>query len=239
MQSLKYYGGATQPLKQVFRSMLDVVFRKARDEEVRVIVVGLVAHLDAFDARPLDGLLEVLGEQLLLVVEVVASADVDEAGQLRAALELGPDQFCGVAAGPQGLILAAKVAAERLLAPGALARVADGRQRADAAVLARVLQEQGEGAVAAHAVAGNGHARLVELVAKGAEDGLGQLLGDVRLHVVVLLPGLGRGVNVEAGALAKVPAVLLARQVGAPRRRVRVQHGQAGLAGGGVEEALL
>lgn len=54
--------------------MLDVVVREGRHREVAVIVVGLVADLDALDAGLLGGLLQVLGEKLALLIEVVAGS---------------------------------------------------------------------------------------------------------------------------------------------------------------------
>lgn len=54
--------------------MLHVVIREGRHREVAVVVVGLVADLDALDAGLLGGLLQVLGEKLTLLVEVVAGS---------------------------------------------------------------------------------------------------------------------------------------------------------------------
>lgn len=89
----------------------------------------------------------------------------------------------------------------------------------------------------AHGVAGNGHARGVQLLEVG-EDEVGQLLCDVRLHLVVLGPRLLRGVDVEGRRAAKVPGVVLARVVRAARGRVRVEQRQLEGRGVGVEEAL-
>lgn len=68
---LKRKGG--NPLsKQKLGRMVDMVIRKSRHSVVTVIVVGLVADLDALDARLRGGLFEVFGEELALFVEVVA-----------------------------------------------------------------------------------------------------------------------------------------------------------------------
>lgn len=60
--------------KQVLGRMLDMVIRERGHGVVAVVVVGLVAHLDALNPSVLGGLFEVLGEQLALLVEVVAGA---------------------------------------------------------------------------------------------------------------------------------------------------------------------
>lgn len=61
-------------MEEVLGGMLDVVVREGRHREVAVIVVGLVADLDALDAGLLGGLLQVLGEKLALLIEVVAGS---------------------------------------------------------------------------------------------------------------------------------------------------------------------
>lgn len=61
-------------LEKVLGGMLHVVIREGRHREVAVVVVGLVADLDALDTGLLGGLLQVLGEELALLVEVVASS---------------------------------------------------------------------------------------------------------------------------------------------------------------------
>lgn len=225
-------------LQQVLGGVLDMVLGKRRDEKVRVVIILLVPDRHARDAVVLDRLLQVLGQQLALLVKVVAGADVDEQGELLALPGRAADQVRRVVRLPGLLVGRPQVSREGLVAPRAGRRVGDGRERADRLVLARVLEEQGQRAVAAHAVAGDGDAGRVQLVAELGKDGGRQLLGHVRLHVVVLGPGRLRRVDVEAGAGAKVPRVRLARQVGAAGRRVRVQHGDAGLGGPLLEEAL-
>lgn len=54
--------------------MVDMVIRKSRHGVVTVVIVGLVADLDALDAGLGGGLFEVLREELALFVEVVAGA---------------------------------------------------------------------------------------------------------------------------------------------------------------------
>jgi hypothetical protein len=225
-------------LQQVLGRVLDVVLGKRRDEKVRVVIVVLVADREAGDAIVLGGLFQVLGQQLPLLVKVVAGADVDQEGHLLALPAGARDELGRVVRLPGFLVGRAEVAGEGLFAPGAFRRVGDGRKGADALVLARVLEEQGQGAVPAHGVAGDGDAAAVQLVAELGKDGLGQLVAHVRLHVVVARPGGLGGVDVEAGARAKVPGIRLAGQVGAPRRRVGEQHCDAGLGGGLLEEAL-
>lgn len=126
---------------------------------------------------------------------------------------------------------------KRLLAPGTRRRVRNGRPRTDALILARVLEIQRQGAVSAHGVARNGHALRIQLL-EVREDDVGQLVGDIRLHLVVLGPRLLRGVDVKGRAAAKVPGVVLARMVRAARRRVRVEQRELEGRGVGVQEAL-
>lgn len=135
------------------------------------------------------------------------------------------------------LLVIAEVTRKRLLAPRALRRVGDGGPGADALVHAGVLEEQCEGAVAAHGVSRDGDAAGVELL-EVLKDELGQLGGEVRLHLVVLLPGVADGVNVKGRGAAKVVAVVLAGQVGAAGRGVREQQGEAQRRGVRVQEAL-
>lgn len=52
--------------------MLDMVIRERRHGVVTMVVIRLVADIDALDASLLGGLLEVLREKLALLVEVVA-----------------------------------------------------------------------------------------------------------------------------------------------------------------------
>ncbi len=146
------------------------------------------------------------------------------------------DQLRGVVLLPRLLVIA-QVAAKGLDAPGPLAGVADGRKGADRLVLAGVLEEEGEGAVAAHRVAGNGDARGVELLELG-KDGGGQLLRDVRVHLVVGVVRRLDRVNVKGRGAAKVVAVVLAGQVEPARRRVREQQREAERRGVVLQEAL-
>lgn len=138
---------------------------------------------------------------------------------------------------PLGLVVA-QVPREGLLPPRALAGVADGRKGAHALVLAGVLEEEGEGAVAAHGVAGDGDALGVQLLEVGEEE-LRQLRGEVRLHAVVGVPGVLGCVDVEGRRAAKVVCVVLAGEVGAARGRVWVEEGEVERRGVSVEEALL
>lgn len=132
----------------------------------------------------------------------------------------------------------AQVPSEGLLPPRAPRGVADGGEGADAPIPPRVPEEEGQGAVAAHGVAGDGDAAGVELGVVQGQQGR-ELLGDVRLHVVVCAPGVAGGVEVEARRAAKVPVGVLARVVRPARGRVGVEDGEAEAGGVGVEEALL
>lgn len=217
-----------------FGGMLDVVFCKALHEEVGVVVVVLVSDRRAANARFLDGFFKVFREKLAFFIEWVAEAHINQAGKMTLP---ALDELRGVVLLPLVLVVA-EVAGKGLGAPGAAAGVGDGRKGADRLVLAGVLEEEGEGAVAAHGVAGDGDARGVEL-GKGGEDVGGQLARDVRLHLVVGVVRRPDRVNVEGGGAAKVPGVVLAGQVEPARRRVRVQQGEAERRGVGLQEALV
>lgn len=52
--------------------MLDMVIRERGHGIVAVVVVGLVAHVDALHTGLFGGLLKVFGQQLALLVEIVA-----------------------------------------------------------------------------------------------------------------------------------------------------------------------
>lgn len=54
--------------------MLDMVIGETRHEVVAVVVVRLVADIDALDASVLGSLVEVLRQELALLVEVVAGS---------------------------------------------------------------------------------------------------------------------------------------------------------------------
>lgn len=58
----------------------------------------------------------------------------------------------------------------------------------------------------------------------GKEDG-GEFGGDVSFHLVVFLPGIGSGVEVEGCRLAKVPGVRLPRDGEAAGGGVGVDEG--------------
>lgn len=54
--------------------MLNMLIGESGHEVVAVVVLGLVADVDALDAGLLGGLFEILGEELALFVEVVTGA---------------------------------------------------------------------------------------------------------------------------------------------------------------------
>lgn len=89
----------------------------------------------------------------------------------------------------------------------------------------------------AHRVARNRHTLRIQLL-KLRKDELGQLLGDVRLHLVVLRPRLLRGINVKGRSAAKVPGIVLARVIRAAGRRVGIQKRELEGRGVSVQEAL-
>lgn len=57
--------------------MVNMVIRKSRHGVVTMIVVGLEANIDAFDARLLGNFLQVFGQKLTLLVKVVSGPLVE------------------------------------------------------------------------------------------------------------------------------------------------------------------
>jgi hypothetical protein len=221
-------------LSKVLRSMLNVIAGESRDEEVRVIVVLLVPHTDAFSSF-LRRLLQLLRQELALLVEVVPSANVDQ--NIRIVRELG-QQLRRIMRNPLILLVLAEVATESLLAPRAVTRVGDGRKSRDRLVHAGVLEEERESAVTAHGVAGDRYAGAVELF-ELCEEGFGKLVGNVAVHVIALVVRLFGRIDVEAGARTEVVALVFTLDVQAARRCVWVDDGDVVLCGGSLEEALL
>ena len=130
----------------------------------------------------------------------------------------------------------AEVARERLLAPRAMHRRRDRRERRDRAVAVRVLEADRERAVAAHGMAED--ALPLRVDREVLLDQLRQLARDVRVHPVVARPGLFRRVQVEAGGDAEVPGVAVARQRHAARARVRRDQREPELGGDALRARL-
>lgn len=84
---------------------------------------------------------------------------------------------------------------------------------ADAVSLLQTYQCQR--AVASHAVTGDANSARVQLL-EGRKESIGEFLGDVRVHVVALVPWLLGGVYVEARAGAKVVCLILALDLETP-----------------------
>lgn len=96
-----------------------------------------------------------------------------------------------------------QVTLEGLVAPGALRRVGDRSPGADTLVLAGVLEEQSQCTMSTHRVARDRNSRGINLL-KLLEDEVGKLIGDIRLHLVVLAVRVLLGIDVEARSAAKV-----------------------------------
>mmetsp|Transcript_12593 Transcript_12593/g.32994 ORF Transcript_12593/g.32994 Transcript_12593/m.32994 type:complete len:258 (-) Transcript_12593:97-870(-) len=180
--------------------------------------------------------LERLRLQLVHVAhqKVIRRALVDEDGERRAVVRV--DQLDGVVR--LARVRRAKVAREGLDAPRAVGRVADGREGRDRRVHARVLEVQRERAVAAHRVARDGLLAR-ELIGERRRDDRRQLRRHVRVHVVVAGPLDLGGVHVEAGAAAKIVAVVSALDRDAARARIGQHDGEAASGRRAREAALL
>ncbi|MNJ34519.1 hypothetical protein D3C77_292350 [compost metagenome] len=143
-------------------------------------------------------------------------------------------QLAGVPLLPQQRIVA-EVGAEGLLAPGGAARVADGAEGRHRAVAAGFAQRGDQCPVAPHGVAADGtpgRDREVGL------DELGQLPGDVVIHLVVGPPGVLGGVDIEAGPHAEIVTGVV-RYPLAARAGVRRYQGDAELGGDALGPRLL
>ena len=179
--------------------MAQMVVDKAGDEVVAVVVTRLQAQgqrMAGGAGRRLQGLRPELD-----LKEVVAVALVDQDRQ--PLLCLG-QQRAGIPLAPARTVLA-QVTGESLLAPGALQRIADRRERRDRLVATGVLQRTDQRTVTTHGVAGD--AALVADREVGL-DQRRQLLHHVVIHAVVACPGLLGGVEVETGTQAEVPGLV-------------------------------
>lgn len=110
---------------------------------------------------------------------------------------------------PLPLIILAKVPLKRLLAPRALARIRNRRIRRDRLVFGRILQEQGQSPVSTHTMPRYADTVRVQLLER-REEGLGELFGDVAVHLVAFAPGLLCRVDVETGTGAEVVGIVFA-----------------------------
>lgn len=135
---------------------------------------------------------------------------------------------------PFRFLVFAEVARERFLAPGAVDGVCDGRKGRDGFVFAGVTEVlfqrghflsvqplsnialdrtyQRQRPVSTHAVTRDADPTRIKLW-KRRKDRLGEFLGDVGVHVVPLVVRSLCRVDVEAGAGAEVPRVILAFDV--------------------------
>ena len=197
-------------------------------------MAGVPAHGDLLADRA-RRLLKQLGPQLR-GEELVVQADVHQhVVELRKRAPALREQRARVVLRALTRRVFPEVRAECLVAPGHGGRRRDGRERAHGGVRVGVLEGDGERAQSAHGVSGNA---LERRHGKVRLDERGELLRDVGVHVVVLRPRLARGVHVEPGAGAEVPALVLAGDAGAARRGVG-EHEHHALLRGRLERAAL
>lgn len=101
------------------------------------------------------------------------------------------------------LLIIIQIPRKRLLAPRSLARIRNRRKRNNAFIYPRILQKQRQSSVAAHTMSRNRNARAIQL-SERREECIGEFGRDVGFHFVVLGPGRGGCVDVEAGAGAEI-----------------------------------
>lgn len=192
--------------------MAQVVFDETGDEVIAVVVAVLHAQVERVSGSQCGDLQDLrfeLGGQKL-----VAVALIDEDGQLFGGRG---DELAGVPFSPLRAVFA-KVTRESLFAPGHDHRVADRREGGKRLVAARIAQGADQRAVAAHRMAAD--AALVGNWEAGL-DQRRQFVHHVVVHPVMLRPRGLRRVEVETGAMAKIPAAIrIARHVVAARAGV-------------------
>mmetsp|Transcript_76051 Transcript_76051/g.165977 ORF Transcript_76051/g.165977 Transcript_76051/m.165977 type:complete len:207 (-) Transcript_76051:333-953(-) len=182
-----------------------VVLHKCGDEEVAVII-AFTHPQGQGQALLVASLLQSLRAQLvltflllLLAIEVVRCALINQESHGRALVPL--DEFDSVVVLP-GFFRGPEVERKCLLAPWSLHRVADGGEGRDGLVHSWILQSNRHGAMAAHAVAKD--TSLGRIHREHLFHDARELLGDVVVHVVVLLVLIGGGIQVKASSLPKV-----------------------------------
>src|ERR1700733_14723005 len=183
------------------------------NEVVAVIVARLQAQVQRL-ARLRGGGGELLRQQLF-GEKWVARALVDEnvPGKLPAR-----DEFAGVVFAPCLGVLA-QIIAEGLLAPGALHGRRNGRECGNRPKRLRIAQRAHQRAVPAHGMTED-PGRFGPRGEVGGDE-LRQFPGDVAVHPIVLRPGSGGGIDVEAGRVSEIPVVGIAGQARLARARVR------------------
>src|SRR5690606_31027178 len=131
---------------------------------------------------------------------------------LRAGHELaGVMGLPGLGVGPQ-------VAAERLAAPWAARRRRDRRKGRHRTEPPGMAQRQHQRAVPAHRMAE--YAGALRIAGQLAGGDVVELARNVAFHAIVGAPRLGGRIQVETGAGAEVPVVVLAGNAGAARAGV-------------------
>src|SRR6185437_4848913 len=177
-----------------------VVLDECRNEEIAVVVAALQAQVQR-DARSRARILEQIGPELALEKWVARSLINQDCRSCPAAIF---DQR-GCVVVPPAVALVAKVACQRLLAPGAPHRRGDRGERRYRSVAMRIPERYGERAVAAHRMSEEAHP--VRIDGEMRFDIRAELRRDIRIHPVARGPRrLGR-VDVEPGSESEIVAV--------------------------------
>mmetsp|Transcript_158288 Transcript_158288/g.507693 ORF Transcript_158288/g.507693 Transcript_158288/m.507693 type:complete len:200 (+) Transcript_158288:90-689(+) len=177
----------------------NVLANEGGHEVIGVVVASLHPERHGH-LRVLRRLHECEGLQLVHLgrEEVVSRALVTQDVQVSTFVRL--DQLARIVLLPS-LLVVAEVQLQRLRAPRDVHWVADRRKGRYRCVPVRILQRDGQSAMAAHGVAGDrangGHVEV------GLDD-VRKLLRDVTVHVEVLLVLIGRCVHVETCANTEV-----------------------------------
>lgn len=217
---------------QMMRQML----ADQRRHKIVAMIVAPVRRIVQRHTRIAAHLHQALRQQLTLLQERVRSALIDEQPQPLDRCQIGghfsggANQLSGVPSAPSlTRFVGAQIPGQRFLAPRALHRIGDGRQSRSGPIQTGIAQRTNQRTVTAHAVTGDALAAGNDRQLGGAQRN--QFDGDVAVHAIVVGPRRLRGVHIETGAGAEIPAVVFAGQVEATRRCVRADEDETELGG--------
>jgi len=205
-------------LAEVFGVVVHMVLDEGVDEEVGVGIPFLHPQLNGDVAVGDAGLHKVFREQLLLFVELIVAALINEHMQGRTVV--GLEEVTGVV-GPPAALVGAEVSRKGLHPPGALGGVADRGEGRDGGEKTGGLQGAHHGTVPSHAVAKDAHLIRDFIV---VPDELRQFFCNVGEHAVVLAELVFGGIQVEAGPTPKVPRIVLTLDIAPSWAGVGTHH---------------
>jgi hypothetical protein len=208
----------------------EVIFDESGNEEISMIITSLESEFKRIVSL-ITGFSKGFTSQFIGVPHITSTL-IDQNGNLRSIVTL--DQFGGIVF--LSCFNTPQISLESNLTPRSLSGVSNRSESRNRLVHAGVLQEQGEGTVTSHTVASDTNSSSVN-----REEGVDQFrefLGDIGVHVVVLLIFISGGVNVETGARTETESVVLAFDFNASGGGIGEDDSEAVL-GGELSEATL